>query len=158
MVQELGDKLTVSSRVTITSILFCLVGLGSSCRHGEPSLVIVHVLRDPARQVASSIETATYKFDLGKPHVSSGRGVMIATNVGSSSYPVLLKRVDITGFDLVILNSQSDLSTMDGTTIGKLGPPTAVCGGSAAYLPSWVTGESREAASVYLQFLAKNCQ
>ena len=138
------------------ALAFFLGILGSSCRHSESSIIIVHVLRDPSQQVAKKLAAATRGFDLGKPHISSGKGVMIAAYEGSA-YSAELERVAKTQPDIVIFGTASELSNIDPSTAGRLGTPTSICSGSVAYVPDWVTGENRDAAGAYLQFLLKNC-
>ena len=120
-----------------------------------PSIVVVHVLRDPSSQLAEQMRRADLQFGLTKPHLSSGTGVMTAVNEGGS-FAGLLQRFTDSPFDLVILNLQSDLPA-DATLREQLGTPVLVCGGHPAYIPSSVPGEKREAAEMYLRFLKSHC-
>jgi hypothetical protein len=79
---------------------------------------------------------------------------MTATCEGSS-FSQLLTRVDLTSA-LLILDKETDL--LDQDVRGKLGPPRLVCGGHPAFVPDGVSGEEREAATMYLDFLTIHCE
>ena len=118
-------------------VLFVL-GMSIACRKSEDSRpIVVHVLRDPSARFANSLSRADLQFGLTRPHLSSGRVVMVGTNAGNSSFPMLLQRLaDKPGEDIVILNSPSDLP--DSATVRQhLGKQRAVCGGASAYIPDW---------------------
>lgn len=71
---------------------------------------------------------------------------------------MLLQRLgDKHGEDLVILNSTSDLPA-SATVRNQLGTQRLICGGAAAYIPDWVSGESRDATEMYLQYLVAHCE
>ena len=135
-----------------------VLGASSACKANEDSPLVVNVLRDPSAPIAKSLSQADLQFGLTKPHLSSGRGVMIGTNAGSGSFPMLLHRLgDKQGEDLVILNSPSDLPA-NAAVQSQLGKQRPVCGGAIAYIPDWVSGDSREATEMYLQYLVAHCE
>lgn len=81
---------------------------------------------------------------------------MVATNEGDS-YPTLVRRLAETQQDLLILNSLADFP--DTAAVGgRVGKPQLICGATPAYIPDWVSGESREAAEMYLQYLKSHCE
>jgi hypothetical protein len=81
---------------------------------------------------------------------------MIATNEGNS-YPMLVGRLADSPWDLLILNSPSDLP--DSAVVrDHVGKPQTICGGALAYIPDWVSGEQREATEMYLRFLLVHCE
>jgi hypothetical protein len=136
-------------------LLFAL-GASMACKERDNSPVVVHVLRDALAPFAKALSQCDLQFGLTKPHVSSGRGVIVGTNAGSSSFSLLVKRLaDKTVGDLVILNSPSDLPESVRNHAGK---QQLICGGAAAYIPDWVSGESREASEMYLQYLTAHCE
>ena len=138
-------------------LVFLLLSTCTSCKHRELSPpIMVHVLRDPSMSFAAHLREADLQFALTKPHLSNGKGVLIATNEGSS-FPKLLQSLADTPQDLLILNSQSDLQESAAAIRDRLGKPQLVCGGKTAYIPDWVSGEEREAADMYLRFLEDHC-
>jgi hypothetical protein len=137
-------------------VLVALMGtFGTFCKNQKPPLIVVHVLRSPPKAF-SELEAVTFKFGLEKPHISNGKGMMIATYEGSA-YREELKHADRMQPDVIIFTPASDSSSLDPAIRDKLGRPTSVCRDKIAYVPTWVTGETREAADVYLQFLLKHC-
>ncbi|MGA7909765.1 MAG: hypothetical protein WCA16_20325 [Candidatus Sulfotelmatobacter sp.] len=120
--------------------------------------VVVHVLCDPAAPFAKSLGEAGLRFALTRPHLSSGKGVMVATNADGRSFLMLLKQLGHKhGEDLVIVTSPSELPD-DSTVRTHIGGQHLVCGTALAYIPDWVAGESLEATNLYLQYLAARCQ
>jgi hypothetical protein len=71
---------------------------------------------------------------------------------------MLLQRLigDNQGEDLVILNSPADLPA-SAAVQNQLWKQRPICGGAAAYIPDWVSGETREATEMYLQYLVAHC-
>jgi len=73
-------------------LLLPAVVLCTSCRRSEPPVpLIVHVLRDPSASFAGKLRNADLQFGLMKPHLKSGKGIMVATDEGDS-FPKLLRR------------------------------------------------------------------
>lgn len=138
--------------------LSAILTLGTciSCR--QPSVVIVHVIRDPSSPFAGQLRSADEQFTLTKPTLNSGQGVMIATNEGgSSSFQKLLQELAEMKPELLILDSEQDLRG-DAALVDKLGRPQSVCDRKLAYVPGWVSAEKREAAEKYVHFLETHCK
>jgi len=125
-----------------------------SCQKTEP-LLVVHVMRDTSKPFASKLRQSDMQFGLTKPHLRNGKGVIAAT-FEATSFPQLLAKVDQLAPDLLILDKQGDLP--DQGVMGRLGASRPVCGGHPAYVPDWVSGEEREAATMYLDFLTTHCE
>jgi hypothetical protein len=132
-----------------------ILGMTTACKREDAPPIIVHVLHDPSASFAKSLRQTDLQFGLTKPRLNSGKWVMVATNEGNS-YPTLVRRLADTQQDLLILNSPSDLPDTAAVR-GHVGKPQLVCGGAPAYIPDWVSGESREAAEMYLQYLTAHC-
>jgi hypothetical protein len=140
----------------IAFAIFVVLGITSACRRTElVDPVVVHVLRDPSAPFATNLERADWQFASAKPHLNNGKGVMIATNEGRS-FPILLRKLDTRGQELLILNSQKDVSEVAGVR-NHIGRPQLICGGASAYVPDWVSGDEREATEMYLRFLVAHC-
>lgn len=100
---------------------------------------------------------ADLQFGLTKPHLRNGKGVMTATLTWSRlTFTQLLGQLDQSQPDLLVLDTEADIP--DGAIKQKVGNPTRVCGGHPAYIADWVTGEQREAATMYLDFLTTHCE
>jgi hypothetical protein len=61
-------------------LLLAAVLLCTSCRLGTVR-ALVHVLPDPSASFARNLRNADLQFGLTKPHLKSGKGTMVATNV-----------------------------------------------------------------------------
>src|ERR1700693_1951999 len=134
-----------------------VLSMSLACKEREyPAPLIMHVLRDPSAPFAKNLRQVDLQFGLSKAHINSGKWMMIATNEGNS-YPMLVGRLADSRWDLLMLNSPSDLpdSAALRTRVGK---PQLICGGVPAYIPDWVSGEQREATEMYLQFLVAHCE
>ena len=127
-----------------------------ACKQKDDPPLVVHVLRDPSAPFAKRLRQADWQFVLTKPRLGTGQTVMVATNEGST-FSKLLRRLADSRWDLIILNSASDLP--DGAAVrDHSGPPQLICGGAPAYVPDWVLGEEREATEMYLRFLTARCE
>ena len=137
-------------------LLLAAVVFLTSCRRSEPPVpLIIHVLRDPSASFARTLRNADLQFALTKPHLKSGKGIMVATNEGDS-FPKLLRRFADSIPDLLILDSQVDMPD-DPDIRNRVGKAELVCGWHPAFIPTSVSGELREASEMYLQFLASHC-
>ncbi len=139
----------------ILAILLELISCMSCNRQQLQNPVVVHVVRDPSSLLAQKLRQATYEFDLRRPHLSDGRGVMIATNEGDS-YPKLLRQLADMPPEVLIVDSQQDLP-INSTEKQKLGNSRSVCGSGSAYVLASVSEVEREAANMYVDFLATHC-
>jgi hypothetical protein len=144
------------SMLTRVFILLVVVILSTSCKHSEPSApLVIHVLRDPSSSFAGKLRAADLQFALTKPHLKSGKAIMVATNEGDS-FPKLLRRFAEFTPDLLIFDSQAEMPD-DPNIRNQVGKAEPVCGQHPAFIPTSVSGEQREAAQMYLQFLASHC-
>ena len=124
-------------------------------RRQAESPIIVHVIRDPSGPFVGQLRRATNKFDITKPRLNNGKGIMIATNEGDS-FAQLLEQLTEAQPEVLLLDSEADIP--GGKAVrSQLGQPSVVCGGHPAYIPAWVPNEKREAAEMYLRFLTHSC-
>ena len=81
--------------------------------------------------------------------------MIVATNEGDS-YSKLVQRVGDMPPDVVIVDSESDISAeaIGRSRLAKLGP---VCGARLAYVTTTAAEEQIEAAKMYLEFLQSHC-
>jgi len=150
-----GDTMRVAMMLRV-HLLLAVVVLCTSCRHSEPSApLVVHVLRDPSASFAHKLRQTDLQFALTKPHLISGKAVLVATNEGDS-FPKLLRQFTESTPDLLIVDSEADIPG-DLTVRGQLGTAELVCGQHPAFIPASVSGELREASQMYLRFLSSHC-
>jgi hypothetical protein len=115
----------------------------------------VHVIRDPSGPFVDQLRKATNKFDLTRPRLNNGKGIMIATNEGNS-FAQILEQLTEAQPEVVLLDSDTDIRVGKAVR-SQLGQSRMVCGGHPAYIPAWVPTEKREAAEMYLLFLTHDC-
>jgi hypothetical protein len=124
-------------------------------RAATPAPLVIHVLRDPTAIFAAGLRQADREFALSNPHLRNGKWFMVASNEGGSFLPMLRRFIESTP-DLLILDSSEDIPSVDAVH-NQLTKPILVCGQHPAYIPTSVSGDSREAAQMYLQFLVSRC-
>jgi hypothetical protein len=152
----------VSVRIYL-AIVILMVAPWSSCKQRQlasSQQELVQVMRDPYAPFAEQLRRTTYEFALTRPHVSSGKGVIVGTNEGGPlpGFAADLPRL-LTGMkpEIVILRSESDLPS-DPALAAQLGKPEPICGTMLAYMPAWVPGPKREATEMYLHYLQSHCK
>ncbi len=150
-------RYSLMQRTNLLVAVLILFGFGVCCRRSAPaSPLVIHMLRDASAPFADKLRQADLQFGLTRPQLKSGKGVMVATNEGNS-FAMLFKRFNDSPPELLILNSQADMPT-DPNLRSQLGQPELVCGQHPAFIPTSVSGEPREAAQMYLQFLSSHCE
>lgn len=139
------------------SILCVALATCASCGRKQPptlSPIVVHVLCDPSAEFAAPLRAADSEFALGKPRLANGRPVIVATNEGNS-YSDLLGRVGDMPPTLLIIDYHTK-PLADIASLVRGATPEPVCG-AIAYVPTFVTGEERQAAEAYVRFLEAPC-
>ena len=131
-----------------------LLGLLTSCKKSStPAPVVVHVLRDAS--FAGDLFRFEVQFGLTNPRLPSGRAVKVETT-DDIPFMDILKRLKAYSPDVLILNSLANIPN-DLAVRDQLGRSELVCGMHPAFIPASVSGEKREAAGMYLRFLASRC-
>ena len=104
---------------------------------------------------AKKLRQSDLQFALTKPHLVSGKGLMVATNEGNS-FAMLLKRFSDSAPEMLILDSKTDVPE-EPAIHNQLGNAELVCGHHPAFIPTSVSGELRQASEMYLRFLVSHC-
>lgn len=131
-----------------------LLGSGTSCKNSRPAApVVVHVLRDP--YFAADLTQANVQFIRTSPRAHSGRSVTLEAK-DDVPYWDVVKRLKVSAPEVLILYSQEFVPD-DPAIRSQLGASQVVCGTHSAFIPTSVSGEEREAAQVYLNFLVSHC-
>jgi len=81
----------------------------------------------------------------------------MVASIEGSTFSKILQHLADKSWDLVILNSASDIPDSSAVK-ASLGKPELICGGIPAYIPDWVLGEERDATEMYLRFLEIHCE
>jgi hypothetical protein len=151
--------LAFESMTALRFSILCIALAGcASCGRKEPPVpapIVVHVLRDPSAKFADPLRATDSQFALTNPHLVNGRLVVVATNEGDS-YAKLLRRVSDMPPTLLVIDPQSQLPA-DVASLVRPAASESVCGG-IAYVPNAISGEERDAAELYLQFVETHCR
>jgi hypothetical protein len=137
--------------------LFC----GCKPRQPKSSTVVVHLLRNLNSVYGSNLDRRILDFEGSNPRVKSGQHIDVQSETGD--YKEMLRRQS-SGSDnvsLIILDSQDDAGSNSALQIalpqainvcaGLQGCPTVI----PAIIPAQITGNDREAAQAFVDFLQK---
>jgi hypothetical protein len=137
--------------------LAAIVAFTASCgtRDAQVEPFVLHVLRDSSSPLAPTFNRAYSQFSLSKPHLNSRTPIIVATSEGATSYQKLLSQLDLMPPDLIIADDNSFAS--DGiVTRAHLVSRNGICGAKYVYATE-ANEQKREAANMYLEFLAAPC-
>lgn len=144
-------------RLHVLGITLALLGFGASCKRSQLTPpVVIHVWRDSSASFADNLKRADLQFGSIGPELKNGKPVMVATNEGDS-FAMLLKQFAESTPELLILESENDMPS-DPDVRDQLREGTPVCGPHPAFIPSSVSGDRREAAQMYVEFLRSHCK
>ena len=143
-------------------LLLVVITLSSGCQRRQKSTsVTVHLLRDLRSVYGSELDRRILDFEGSNPRVQSGQHIVIASETGD--YKDMLQRQNSSteNIDLIILNAPDDASA--STALQAALPQAAnVCAGLKAcpanvpaIIPSQISGNDREAAQKFVEFLQK---
>lgn len=139
-----------------------LVGCNAKSKSGAKP-VTVHVLRDLRSIYGSELDHRILEFQISNPHLSSGRPISVRS-VEAPDYHVALQAPKNAGedVDVIILNAPDD-ATLNPTIQSQMSNAVNICAGVRAcpadvpaLIPPDVTGETREAAQLFVNALQKN--
>jgi hypothetical protein len=146
--------------VLLLTFACCLVASISCRRHEMNSPVVVHIYRDRNGSIEPWLWQEIREFQEAGVRTASGRAIILAT-YEPADYLKTLGEVGIAlKPDLVVLNSASEADTNPALKAELNGARRlcATAGGCPAFVPSWASGEGREAAQRFLAFLISHRQ
>jgi hypothetical protein len=73
-------------RLSLFFGVFLVISGSIACKGKEDSPLVVHVLRDPSAPFSKSLTQADLQFGLTRPHLSSGRGVMLVQTQAAAHF------------------------------------------------------------------------
>jgi hypothetical protein len=147
--------------VPVILLLLILTLLPGCQRHQKSTSVTVHLLRDLRSGYGSELDRRILDFEGSNPRVQSGQHIVIASETGD--YKDMLQRQNSSSenIDLIILNSPDDASASSAVQ-AAMPQAVNVCAGLKAcpatvpaIIPSQVSGNDREAAQKFVDFLQK---
>lgn len=142
--------------------LLPFLALLSGCKPRPKQAVVVHVLRNLGSLYGSEMDRRILDFQGSNPRLPSGQPVVIQSETGDYKDMLQKQNTSSTGVDVIILDSASDVQNNPA-----LQPQTAqatnICAGVKAcpanipaIIPSQVTGANRDAAQLFVSYLAKS--
>ncbi len=149
-------KLAVAISLVLLFALFC----GCQPRKPKSSTVVVHLLRNLNSVYGSNLDRRILDFEGSNPRVKSGQHIDIQSE--TSDYREMLRKLaSYENVSLVILDSPEDVGSNSALQIA-LPQATNVCAGVQAcpavipaIIPAQVSGNDREAAQAFIDFLQK---
>lgn len=146
--------------VAISLILLFALFSGCKPRKQRSSTIEVHLLRNLNSVYGSNLDRRILDFEGSNPRVKSGQHIDIQSETGDYK-EMLRKQSSGDNVSLVILDSPDDATSNSALTIA-LPQAANVCAGLQgcpavipAIIPSQVTGNDREAAQAFVDFLQK---
>lgn len=149
-------------RFVLAVLPILLVTLLFGCKpRPKSSTVVVHLLRDLRSPYGSELDRRILDFQGSNPRLASGAPIMIVSE--TSDYKDMLSRQTATtnNIDLIILNSSDDVQSSVALQ-AALPQATNVCAGLKAcptavpaIIPQQISGNEREAAQKFVDFLQK---
>jgi hypothetical protein len=141
-------------KVHVLVVAAIVLGLGTSCQQSNtPAPVAVRVLRDP--YFAADLSRTNIQFVKTEPHVRGGRAVELESK-DDVPYMDRTRRLRDFAPQVWVFYSQ-DFVPDDPSVRNQLGEAELLCGIHPAFIPISVSGEQREAAEMYVRFMAAQC-
>ncbi len=151
-----------STFVAAVSLLLIVALLGACKPKPKNTPVVVRILRDLRSIYGSEFDRRILEFQGSNPRLPSGQGIIISSETGDYK-DMLQKQTSNTeaGADLVILDAPEDAAASPALQIA-LPQAANVCAGVKAcpaivpaIIPAQITGNRRQAAQMFVDFLQK---
>jgi hypothetical protein len=150
-------------KLAVAISLILAFSLFSGCKPRKPksSSVVVHLLRNLNSVYGSNLDRRILDFEGSNPRVKSGQHIDIQSE--TSDYKEMLRRQNSNSDNvtLIILDSPDDAGSNSALQVA-LPQATNVCAGLQgcpavipAIIPAQVSGNDREAAQAFVDFLQK---
>ncbi len=142
-------------------LLLVLVPLGACKPKPKSAIVVVRLVRDLRSVYGSELDRRILEFQGSNPRLSSGQPVVISSETGDYKDMLQKQTSNSEGADVIILDSSDDAQVSPALQIA-LPQAVNVCAGVKAcpdnvpaIIPTQVTGNSRQAAQMFVDFLQK---
>lgn len=146
--------------VALLPILLVTLLFGCKSRP-KSSTVVVHLLRDLRSPYGSEVDRRILDFQGSNPRLASGAPIMIVSETGDYKDMLSRQTANTENIDLILLNSSDDVQGSVALQ-AALGQATNVCAGLKAcptaipaIVPQQISGNEREAAQKFVDFLQK---
>jgi len=150
-----------SSFVAAVWLLLLIALLGACKPKAKSSTVVVRVVRDLRSVYGSEMDRRILDFQGSNPKLPSGQAVIISSETGDYKDMLQKQTSSSQGADLVILDAPDDAQASPALLI-VLPQAANICAGVKAcpanvpaIIPAQVTGNNRQAAQMFVDFLQK---
>lgn len=149
-------------RFALAFLLLLLFALLCSCKpRPKSSAVVVHLLRNLRSVYGSELDRRLLDFQGSNPRLKSGLPIVIASETGDYKDMLEKQTSNTDNIDVIILDSPDDAKLSSALEIA-LPQAANVCAGLEAcpanvpaIIPPQITGNDREAAQAFVDFLQK---
>jgi hypothetical protein len=154
--------MSLRSRVLLAASLAVLVALLGACKpKPKSSTVVVRVLRDLRSIYGSELDRRILEFQGSNPRLASGAPVVVSSDTGDYKDLLQKQTSESQGADVIILNAPEDAQASSALELA-LPQATNICAGVGAcpanvpaIVPPQITGNERQAAQLFVDFLQK---
>lgn len=149
-------------RFVLAILLLLVSSLLCGCKaRRKPTSVTVHVLQDLRSIYGSELDRRILDFQGSNPRLQSGLRIVIASETGDYKDMLQHQTNNTYNIDVVILDSPDDAKLSSALQLA-LPQATNVCAGLKAcpaeipaIIPSQITGDQREGAQAFVNYLQK---
>ncbi len=154
--------MSLRSRCVLAAWLVLLIALLGACKPKPKSTtVVVRVLRDLRSIYGSELDRRILDFQGSNPRLPSGQSILLSSDTGDYKDMLQKQTSNSDTADVIILDSPDDAQLSPSLQIA-LPQAANVCAGLKAcpanipaIIPSQVTGNDRQAAQMFVDFLQK---
>ena len=145
---------------TISLLLPATLLLGCSPKR-KSSTVVVHLLRNLSSTNGSELDRRILDFQGSDPRLKTGQPIMVESETGDYHQLLDKQTNSNTDVDLIVLDSPDDAKS-NAAVMSQMASAVNVCAGLKAcptnipaIIPTQITGDNREAAEDFRNFLQK---
>ena len=154
--------MSLRSTFTAAVTLLLIVALLGACKPRQKNTpIVVRVLRDLRSIYGSEFDRRILEFQGSNPRLPSGQAIVISTETGDYKDMLQKQTSNSDTTDIVILDAPEDAAASPALQIA-LPQAANICAGMKAcpanvpaIIPAQVTGNNREAAQIFVDFLQK---
>jgi hypothetical protein len=150
-----------STYIAAVALLLIVALLGACKPKPKNTPVVVRVVRDLRSIYGSEFDRRILEFQGSNPKLASGQAVLISTETGDYKDMLQKQTGDSQRADLVVLDAPEDAAASPTLQVA-LPQAVNICAGVLAcpanvpaIIPTEVTGNSREAAQMFVSYLQK---
>ncbi|HTV66331.1 MAG TPA: hypothetical protein VMD98_12040 [Bryocella sp.] len=154
--------MSLRSRFVLAASLTALVALLGACKpKPKPSTLVVRVLRDLRSIYGSEVDRRILEFQGSNPRLPSGEPVVVSSDTGDYKDMLEKQTSSSQDADVILLDAPEDAQASSALELA-LPQAANICNGVKAcpanvpaIIPPQITGNKRQAAQMFVDFLLK---